>query len=480
MLRARWLEGALALAGAILAVNLLGAASYNLVAFEFKVETRFPARPETRIALPPIGEVAAATHVPPLLFRLTLENVDLDGLSRLLTRSEGESSGNVLARLREEAGPYLWRYGLRLLLLAALGGAGGVGLLHRRDVRSYARGALGGVALFAALLALTAVTYDAAAFSSPQYQGVLRHAPWVVSLAQEAATDIDLLGKQMQVVGQSFQELSQRLRQLDLGTSLEGTLRLLHVSDIHNNPAAFKLIAETAQSFQVRAIIDTGDLTDYGTPLEGQLLKDLRRLNLPYYFVPGNHDSPSVIRELSRLKGVRVVREGTVSLEGLRLVALADPAAAGGAIEVARPEVMQAAASRLESLVREQEEQVDLVAVHNPLLAEPLAGKVPVVVAGHTHRYGLEVQEGTVLVNAGTTGAAGLRSLAGKGGVPYSLAVLYWRRAEEGKWYLVGVDLIRVLGGEHSFSLERRVFPLPKDATGKAPAVTGARRQEAA
>lgn len=459
-----WLaELLLALAGALVAVNLFGTASFKVAAFDFQVETKLLARPETRIVLPPVGEVAAATHRSPVLFRLTLTNIDLDGFSELLRESQDRGNGNLLAELQEEGKSHLWLYGLKLLVLAAIGGAGGVLLLHRQGFWPYLRAALLGISMLATALALTYATFNPAAFANPQYQGALRHAPWIMAMAQEAATNVSLLGKQMRVVSENFNELSQRLRQLDLGTNLDGTLRILHVSDIHNNPAAYELIARTAASFQVQAVIDTGDITDYGTPLEGQLFRHLRRLGLPYYFVPGNHDSPAALAALAKLEGVKIVREGMVTVKGLRLLALADPAASTPEIAVPQPEVMAAAAERLGQLLVSQKVRPDLVAVHNPVLARQVVGKVPVILTGHTHRYGLEVRDGTVLVNAGTTGAAGIRGLVGKGEVPYSLAVLYWREAGKG-WRLVGADLIRVPGGENGFVLERRVFPdTPKE-----------------
>ncbi|MHB9054279.1 MAG: hypothetical protein ACYC5F_09905 [Thermoleophilia bacterium] len=45
-----------------------------------------------------------------------------------------------------------------------------------------------------------------------------------------------------------------------------------------------------------------------------------------------------------------------------------------------------------------------MVAVHDPKQAAMLAGKVPVVVDGQTHRQGITVDKGTVFLNAGSTG----------------------------------------------------------------------------
>lgn len=58
------------------------------------------------------------------------------------------------------------------------------------------------------------------------------------------------------------------------------TIRLLHVSDIHLNPAAYDLMASVITQFTVAAVVDTGDSTDYGSELENRTLGRIGRLGV--------------------------------------------------------------------------------------------------------------------------------------------------------------------------------------------------------
>ncbi|MGB9887043.1 MAG: metallophosphoesterase family protein [Moorellales bacterium] len=447
--------------GALLAVNLFGYTGFKVGVFEVQAQIRLPARPQTQIVLPPVGEVSAVTHVAPLTLRFTLTSIDFDSLLQLLRAAPHKDPASLTREFRQELVAPLWRYGLRILALAVLGAAGTMLIARRRQWQAYLRAGGAGVAVVGVLLGLAGLTFDQSAFAAPQYRGALRHAPWVAALVQEAATDLERLNQQMEVVGRNFAQLSQRLRGLGPAEPLEDALRVVLVSDIHNNPAAYELLAEAVASFQPQAVLDTGDITDLGTELEGQLLGRLRQLRVPYYFIPGNHDSPTVVKVMADIPGVRVLRREVVSVGGPRILGFADPAAFTTARVAANREELARAAEELARLVASEVPPPEAVAVHNPALARDLAGKVPVVLFGHTHRQEIEIREGTLFISAGSTGAEGIRGLVGTEPGTYSLAVLYWKPGDTG-WYLAAVDLIRVPAGEHRFSLERRLFSPPE------------------
>ena len=50
------------------------------------------------------------------------------------------------------------------------------------------------------------------------------------------------------------------------------TIRVLHVSDIHLNPASWKIIASLVEQYKVNVIVDTGDTMDHGTTAENGFL----------------------------------------------------------------------------------------------------------------------------------------------------------------------------------------------------------------
>ena len=232
-------------------------------------------------------------------------------------------------------------------------------------------------------------------------------------------------------------------------------LRVLHVSDIHNNPAAFDFIERVADTFKINLIIDTGDVTDYGTPAEAELFARIGSLNVPYLFVPGNHDSPRII-EAMREVGALVIMDELIEISGLKIAGLADPASQSVLMEVAPAPVLRAAGERLYHELKNSGQWPDLVAAHNRLMSEPFAGQVPVILNGHSHRAEVRFEENTAFINAGTTGASGLRGLKSPDDNPYSLVILYFNREEEsGRLSMVMADLISVQQFQNAFTLQR-------------------------
>jgi len=113
--------------------------------------------------------------------------------------------------------------------------------------------------------------------------------------------------------------------------------------------------------------------------------------------------------------------------------------------------------------------------VHDPAMAPPRAGTVPVVLAGHLHKREVSMLsapaadgDGSVspapsatapavqtrLMVEGSTGGAGLRGLEKEEPTPLALSVLYFDEQDELKAY----DDIRLAGtGQSQVTLERKV-----------------------
>ncbi len=83
------------------------------------------------------------------------------------------------------------------------------------------------------------------------------------------------------------------------------TIRVLHVSDIHLNPASWKIIASLVEQYKVNVIVDSGDTMDHGTAAENGFLDPIEDLGAPYVWVRGNHDSRVTQEYLKRLKNVQ-------------------------------------------------------------------------------------------------------------------------------------------------------------------------------
>ena len=74
---------------------------------------------------------------------------------------------------------------------------------------------------------------------------------------------------------------------------------ILHISGIHSNPLGLEVARQLAASFRVDAVLDTGDLTSFGLPVEA------RATGQPYE------------AELLRFSGSELVAVDYVSLAGI-------------------------------------------------------------------------------------------------------------------------------------------------------------------
>src|SRR3546814_14606092 len=76
---------------------------------------------------------------------------------------------------------------------------------------------------------------------------------------------------------------------------------------------------------QVDAVLDTGDVTTFGLPLESRFGSLLQASPVPYIVVPGNHDSPANRAQLSQMEGITVLDGDSVTVGGVRILGIADP-----------------------------------------------------------------------------------------------------------------------------------------------------------
>lgn len=459
----------LSAAGALLLISLFGHLSFHIEALQFRVGVQLSETGYTRVEIPPLGTVKAHTHATPVLISLRLENIDLATLQRFLeqppARDELINQGTVA--LRRAAVFFI----LKILGLALLGSALTVLLAREKNPRQYITGLLAGFLLTGTLLAGTYATYNQEAFRNPQYSGVLRAAPWMVSMAQETLGKIETLGDQLEQVATGLNQLYTQVGQLQPLDGEENELKVLHVSDLHNNPAGMDFILRVAELFNVDMIIDTGDISDFGSPLETLLLDRVGQLDVPYLFVAGNHDSPAIVDKMSTLPNVTVVN-GLLEINGLLFYGVPDPSAALNSVLPpdlsAIPRLVVQVKNKLVQLPR----QPDVLLVHNDKVAHALAGTVPLILCGHSHQLKVENRPPSVLINAGTSGAAGLRGLQAVR-IPYTVVLLHFRQ-ENGGGQLVAADALSVTSPGQGFALERKRFDTAEQAVDEDSAISRA------
>lgn len=213
------------------------------------------------------------------------------------------------------------------------------------------------------------------------------------------------------------------------------SMRVLHVSDIHLNPASWHIISSLVEQYDIDVIIDSGDTMDHGTAAENGFLDPIRDLGAPYVWVRGNHDSDVTQAYLSRMKNVHVLDDGrAVTVAGVRIAGSGDPQFTPDRSVVAQGDPAERMTGiRLASALRDQERAgtpVDIAVAHNPVAARQTDGTVPLVLAGHVHRRQTEVMElGTRLKIEGSTGGGGLRAVQNEKPEKVRASVLYLDRS---------------------------------------------------
>ena len=464
---------ALALLGAVASVASLGLqppTAGHVGPGEVEVGVRWDTHGRTRVGLPPLGAVSARTHGTPLGVEARIDRLDVAGLQRLVGADDPE------ARLRhsvaDDVPPLIRELAIRTLVASLVVGAVAGALLPRRRWRGALAGGAGALLATGALLTQTWRSYDHSAFDNPRFEGALEQAPDILRTVQRHVRSFeDVRGR--------VDAISRQVANLYASAALPADepaddVAILHVSDIHLNPLGLEVAARLARQFAVDAVLDTGDLTSFGLPVEARIGRLLSDMPVPYYFVPGNHDLPAVRQALGAVPNVTLVDGRTVDIAGVRVLGVGDPTftadnkvsseEAGDVKRQAAPGVVRLAAAQ----------RPDVVAVHDARLAGGMRGTVPLVVAGHLHRRTSRERDGTLYLTVGSTGATGLGSFTVTATLAYEAEVLHFSAGR-----LTAVDYVSLTGTSGDFKVDRRIMGAPPPREARA-CPDGAGEQQAA
>ncbi len=448
-----------------LVIQFLGPYTFQAGALELETSVKLNLREngQTVVHIPPLGRVNASTHYSPLDLNVTLKNIHLDKFTGLAVEDPANITSSLSVPLTNEIQTEIFKYIVFLLLLSFCVGTGSALFWWKQPVNKKEALTLGGinVIVLSLFLLVTLFTYDAEAFSEAEYKGMMEAAPLLIEVLEEGYKLVGDLDVQFGSVINSVALLQQEIEKTPVTVGNRKTLSVLHVSDIHNNPAAFQLIKRVIDTYAVDLIIDTGDIVDFGTVLEINLMVDaLQSLPVPYIFVPGNHDSPAVVEQLKSLHNVTVLEEGILEKKGLRIAAIADPYSYYQAMAVADGETLEEYARKLQKIVLSNK-NIDIIAAHNPQLFRFLRRDGNLLLSGHTHRSFVSMNDDYIEINAGTSGASGIRGLqnmqnAQNMKMEYTLALINFTSTEEETvWQPQTVDLLKVNQFPNHFSFER-------------------------
>lgn len=405
----------------------------------------------TVLAVPPLGSVTADTHRAPVQLRFELREVDLLGA---LGPDHEPGIEGIESEVYDDIGGAVRRLVLLLALAAAAGGVLAAATFPgRRSLVRLASGVLLGPAGVALLVGPAAIGYDPMRFEKEaELAGPLRTAPELLQQVGSLQTRFGSVESRARVLAERVAGLYSATVTGQIERS-EGEVVLLHVSDLHLNAVGLSLAQELARNFRVDAVVDTGDITSFGFPPEAGFVELLDGFEVPYYVVPGNHDSLPVRRQLAASDSVHYLDGEAVDIGGVKVLGIGDPTVT--ALRTIPTETIERTYrgqfSQTRRLIRET--QPDLLLVHNPVQAEPALGHVQAIAAGHIHRSRLEVVDGSVVAIVGSSGAAGLENLLVDEGAPYRFEFL---RFVDGK--LVAVDQVELSGADGDFVLHRRLI----------------------
>ena len=422
-------------------------------------------RGDTVVAVPPLGEVLADTHRGPIAIEARVDRIDLESAS-VLARGANPVV-EVRDRIEADLEPLLRRLAWRSAVAAVVAGVIAGLILPRRSIGSVAVVVVGAVGFVGASGAVAAATFDPASFDQPRFRGALEQAPDVIATVQRHIDDVE-------VVESRLAALSDRI--VGLYRTVEGetapdqqTTTILHVSDLHSNPVGIELVEETARRFGVDAIVDTGDLTSFGADIEVAVVDRIAAIDIPYYVVPGNHDSLRM-RSALRAGGVEVLDPGVVSVGDVEILGFGDPVftADNDVPRALHDRRLDAAGDELRRLVLRA--RPDVVAVHNSRQLRASAGWFPVGLAGHVHEPRLAYEAGGVVLHAGSAGATGVKALYTEEDLPYQMQLLHF---EDDR--LVALDRMEFQGTDGAFQLERilidpaQISDYPDEPAGPGP-----------
>jgi putative phosphoesterase len=445
-----------AVMGSLFFIHFFDSLIVNVSGMEFIINLKLSWKGYTSIVLPPLGVLKATTHKAPVQINIVLQNINLDFIKSILDVAPNKRE--LILMFKNQINHTLYILAAKTVLLGLLGAAFGGIVLRLKNKEVVLCSVIG---LLITILLLTSVfaTYNMDAFNTPEYSGTLKAAPWIINLLNKGISQINELGQQLKNMSDNISTVFSKMDGIGPIDGNDEVIRVLHVSDIHNNPAAYDFMEQVVKNFKVDFIIDTGDITDYGTPLENMIIKNLAKLSVKYIYVSGNHDSQSVINMLKKAKNVAVLDGKMINIDGINVLGFSDPASKTGDIEPPDEMKIMEQNLKIHEWLDISHSEPDILAVHNPKITENIIGRVPVILNGHTHKLNLFQRDGSIVINAGTTGAAGIRGFQTNSDIPYSAVLLYFKKpGNNQKTGLMAADVIKISNLKTGFQVERVFF----------------------
>ncbi len=465
---------AVSLVGTVAGVLLAGRIDADVGPFRAELALTPSLNGDTRVDIPPLGALSLDSHDGPSHVSIRIGSLDQARAEAIV------SSPNGFALASEDAVSDLYddviRLGLRTMGVAVFGSLLLATLVFRNVRRVAWAGGLS-LAVTGGSLGLAVATFRPNAIEEPRYEGILINAPAVVGDARRIATRYSEYTGQLQRLVSNVTRLYTTVSSVPVYEPDPNTVKVLHISDMHLNPAAWSVVSTVVSQFDINLVIDTGDIVDWGSGPETQYVSSISALGVPYVFIRGNHDSATTSAAVARNPNAIVLENSVRTVDGLTIAGIGDPRftpdketspAGSGESDATREQVI-ASGELLAGTVRDHSGPVDIALVHDPASADPLATTCPLVLAGHLHKREIRTlprpagapadAPQTTLMVEGSTGGAGLRGLENKEPLPLEMSVLYFSNTDH---KLQAYDNITVGGtGLSEVSLQRHTYQPP-------------------
>lgn len=392
------------------------------------VEADFKIRPSVTgnavVDVSPLGTLELDITDAPLAMDASVKEIR-DEAAREILRDPNTLAG-IEDRVIDDVRRAIVVVGLKAFGFAVLGSAIFTGAVFR-DWRRILLGCGVSAGAILGAFGVAAATWNPKAIEEPRYTGILASAPRLVGSAETIAADFGEYRTQIAKLVTNLTRLYNSAADLPLSEPDPNSIGILHVSDIHLNPAAWNIIRSVKEQFGATMIIDTGDLVDQATPVENRVANEIGRLDVPYVFVKGNHDNADTVRAVARQDNGIVLDGKTRTVQGVRIWGIGDPRFQPDKLlfKEESDENLQAYGQQMRPKLQAAG-PVDIATTHDPMITKEWDGLAPLTLAGHYHRRETEVQPGgTRHMMVGSTGGSGLRAVDNEEPSPIQLDMLY-------------------------------------------------------
>lgn len=452
---------ALAILGTVVGTQLAGSGDYKVGPLDVHMSLGPSWYGSSTVEVPPLGALSADTHDGPVALNARIRQLDEDETRHIIENPQqlDAESKQAVTDVESALKNLVLRASIAGILMAAL-----LGLITFRSLPRALLTALLATALIATTLGTAWVTRKPESIREPHYEGLLSNAPAVIGNARDISDRFgEYRGALIKLIT-NFSRVYTNLSNLPPGYEPDpNTIRVLHVSDLHLNPASFDVIKPIAEQFAVDAVVDTGDITDWGSNFENQYADNISQLQVPYVFVRGNHDGQQTADAVAAQPNAIVLEDQVLDIAGLQIAGIGDPRytpdKSQGNLSKREDEVHRIS-KQLAKTIKEYDKTharaVDFAMIHDPAGAKELADETPLVLAGHKHKRSTKnLDSDTVLRIEGSTGAAGVRGLYNERPSPFDMSVLYFTKEGE----LQVADEITISGADRqTVSLNRTII----------------------